>query len=114
VEGVSFVNPPTYALNINAFWSSGCGSGGVGSDATVSSVKVIGWNFRTDGVFAGRGATIEDSFFKVNDDTIKIFQSNTLVQRCTIWQLDNGQSFMMSWITQTDESNITVQVKQPH
>jgi hypothetical protein len=112
VEGVTFVNPPTYALSINAFWNTGCGGdgagGGAGRGVQISNVKVIAWYFLTDGVFAGRDAIIEDSFFKVNDDAIKIFQSNTLVRRCTVWQLDNGQCFMMSWITPTDESNITV------
>lgn len=59
-------------------------------------------------MFAGRDAVIEDSFFKVNDDAVKLFQSNLMVRRVVVWQEDNGQSFMLSWITPTNESNITV------
>ena len=73
------------------------------------NIKAMSWYYTTDGVMAGRDALIEDAFLKVNDDALKIFQSNTLVRGCTVWQLDNGMPFMMSWTTPTDESNITVQ-----
>ena len=33
---------------------------------------------------------------------------STLWERNVIWQEDNGQSFMLSWITATNERNITV------
>ena len=108
IEGVTGVNAPTYNFQINAFWDTACGQAGSGRGATVSNVKAMSWYYTTDGIMAGRDALIEDSFFKVNDDALKIFQSNTLVQRCTIWQLDNGMPFMISWITPTDESNIAV------
>ena len=98
IEGVTGVNAPTYNFQINAFWDTACGQAGSGRGATVSNVKAMSWYYTTDGIMAGRDALIEDSFFKVNDDALKIFQSNTLVQRCTIWQLDNGMPFMISWI----------------
>jgi hypothetical protein len=108
VEGITFANAVAYVINVNAFWSTGCGSDGAGATTTVTNVKAIAWYWLTDAVMAGKGATITDSFFKVNDDTLKLFQSDTVVQRCVIWQLDNGMPFMISWITPTDESNIAV------
>ena len=90
VEGITAVNAPTYVFNLNSFWTTGCGDH-AGSRAVVRRVKGIGWHYTSDGVFTGRDSLIEDSFFKVNDDAIKVFLSNTLVQRCTVWQLNNGQ-----------------------
>jgi hypothetical protein len=52
-------------------------------------------------------AVIQDSFFMVNDDAVKAFMGNLLVQRITIWQRDNGQPVMLSWNTPTDQSNVT-------
>ena len=56
----------------------------------------------------GRESIVQDNFVKCNDDALKIFMGSTVWQRNTIWQEDNGQSFMLSWITETDETNVTV------
>jgi hypothetical protein len=56
----------------------------------VRNVKLLGWNWLGDGVFAGRRAVVEDSFIKANDDSIKAYMSHSMFRRCTVWQLDNG------------------------
>ena len=91
-------------LELNAFWHRGCS----GTGALVENVKAIGWYFTTDGIMVGRDSVVRDSFVKCNDDSLKVFSGNTLWERNTLWQLNNGQSWMLSWITDTNERNITV------
>jgi hypothetical protein len=61
----------------------------------VRNVKLLGWNWLGDGVFAGRRAVVEDSFIKANDDSIKAYMSHSIFRRCTVWQLDNGTDSTM-------------------
>jgi hypothetical protein len=68
VEGLVIVDPPGFfirALN--------------GDHNTVLNVKTVGaWTYNTDGVPVGNNGLVEDSFFMVNDDAIKINnKSNT-------------------------------------
>eukprot|EP00035_Acanthoeca_spectabilis_P034741 m.30776 g.30776 ORF g.30776 m.30776 type:complete len:489 (+) comp6836_c0_seq2:56-1522(+) len=104
VRGVTLVNAPTYLLQVNAFWQPGCD----GSGTVVENVKLIAWHYTSDGIMVGRDSVVRDNFIKCNDDALKLFMGGTFWERNTIWQLDNGQSFMLSWITDTDERNVTV------
>ena len=64
---------------------------------------------------------VEDSFQKVNDDSTKLFNTGAVVQRCTIWQMENGCPFMLSWnendnvgfVTARDNDIIAHEKKQP-
>ena len=56
----------------------------------------------------GRASVVRNNFVKCNDDALKLFKGETLWGGNTIWQEDNGQSFMLSWITSTNERNISV------
>lgn len=103
VRGITIVNPPTYMVNINPYWTL-C----FGKRALVENVKAMGWHYTSDGIMIGRDSIVRDCFVRANDDALKLYMSNTLWERNTIWQEDNGQSFMLSWNTMTDESNITV------
>jgi hypothetical protein len=58
---------------------------------------MIGWWFSTDGVGTGANGTVEDCFFMVNDDSLKLYRSGMKVRRCVIWQLENGAPFQFSW-----------------
>jgi len=103
IKGITIVNPPTYMVNINPYWL-GCG----GTRALVEGVKAMGWHFTTDGIMVGRDSTVRGNFVRANDDSLKLYMSNTVWEKNTIWQEDNGQSFMLSWNTDSSESNITV------
>lgn len=104
VIGVTIVNAPTYLVEIGAFWQKECS----GFGATVENTKLLAWHWTTDGIMVGRGSVVRRNFVKCNDDSLKIFMGNTLWEQNTIWQEDNGQSFMLSWITPDAESNVTV------
>ena len=108
VEGITLVQAPFYNIELN------------GTGNRVNNIKAISWYSSTDGVqvsydnthngieVAGAGI-IEDSFFKVGDDAIKLFSSNLVVRRCTIWQMQNAAAFEIGDNVNLDLSNILVE-----
>jgi len=112
IRGIVAIDAPSYVFEVNPYWSAcapqavACGGRPCGTH--VSNAKAVAWRFTSDAISAGPGALVEDCFFKVNDDAVKAFQSDLLVRRVTIWQLDNGMPFMLSWNTPGDTRNITV------
>jgi hypothetical protein len=96
VEGLTLVNSPLYNILI------------YGPRNTVRNVKMISWWFSTDGAYVEEHGLIEDCFVKVNDDAFKLYESNTTVRDCVIWQLENGAPFQISWNMPTDNSRFRV------
>ncbi len=84
-EGITLANSPQYNINLD------------GRGSRIRNLKCISWWFCTDGACVGQDSTVEDSFFMVNDDALKLYQSGTTVRRCVIWQLENGAPFQLSW-----------------
>lgn len=95
-DGVTFLNSPHYNLLVR------------GRDAHVQNVKMIAWWFSTDGLGVGANSIVEDSFFKVSDDTFKLYYDNMIVRRNVVWQMDNGMVFQLSWNLNTNASGIRV------
>ena len=85
VDGPTLVDSPHYNLTI------------AGQHAVVRNVKMISWWFSTDGVGVDTHGLVEDCFFKVNDDALKLYHNDTTVRRCVIWQMENGAPFQLSW-----------------
>ncbi len=96
VEGLTLVNSPLYNILL------------YGPRNTVRNVKMISWWFSTDGAYVEDHGLIEDCFVKVNDDAFKLYESNTTVRDCVIWQLENGAPFQISWNMPTDNSGFHV------
>jgi hypothetical protein len=96
IEGVTLINSPHFNIVAEGFQN------------TVRNVKMIGWWFSTDGVDAGGRGCVEDCFFKVNDDAIKLYFSGTSVRDCVIWQLENGAPFQISWNMPSDQHGLRV------
>ena len=84
VEGITFTDPVHFCISVD-------------DDSTVRGVQCFGWWYTTDGVRAGDRSVVEDSFFKVNDDIIKVYCSDMQVRRCLIWQQTNGAPFQFTW-----------------
>jgi hypothetical protein len=84
VEGITSIMPLKYHIQ-------------VGAGAIVRHVKCFSFRHTTDGIGAERGARIEDCFFKVNDDVIKLYADDIRVARATIWHQDNGACFQLGW-----------------
>jgi hypothetical protein len=76
-----------------------------GTNNYVHNVKAISWFFNTDGLLLGGNSTVENSFFKVNDDTIKLYASNMTARNIVIWQEVNGAPMQLSWNVSSPISN---------
>lgn len=85
IEGITTVDAPRF--NIRA----------LATHTTIHNVKTMSWWFSTDGLVAGNASVIEDSFTKVNDDSIKLHWGDLVVRRNVLWQLENGGTFNLSW-----------------
>jgi len=97
VEGITLVDAPRDNLVFDGGW------------CRAQWVKFIGWFFRTDGVMGGKHLTVEDCFFKVNDDAIKLYKQQTTARRCTIWQMENGAPFQFGWNNNTNQRGFLVE-----
>ena len=96
VEGLTFVDGPRF--NVRA----------LGQYTTIHNVKTISWWYSTDGMVGGNKSLLENNFVKSNDDSIKLFWGDTIARGNTIWQLENGAPFMISWNIHEDSSTFHV------
>jgi len=97
VEGITLVDAPRDNLVFDGGWCN------------ARWVKFISWFFRTDGVMGGKHLTIEDCFFKVNDDAVKLYKQRTTARRCTIWQMENGAPFQFGWNNNRNQRGFLVE-----
>ena len=95
IEGVVLVNSPKYQVDAGYPYTN------------ISWVKAIAWGFSTDGYTGGAQSIIQNSFVKVNDDSIKPYATGTLVQNMVVWQMENGCAVMGSWNLNDNQSYIT-------
>lgn len=70
----------------------------LGSYNSVSWTKILGgWIYNCDGIAAYVNSKIKNCFIWANDDNIKIYRDNILVEDIVCWQLDNGAIFQLNW-----------------
>jgi hypothetical protein len=84
VEDVTFTDPVHFCVS-------------TGDDSLVRGIQCFGWWYTTDGVRAGDRSVVEDCFFKVNDDVVKLYCHDLVVRRCLIWAQMNGAPFQLTW-----------------
>jgi hypothetical protein len=84
IEGITVTNPQHFCL-----LSRG--------RLTTRNVKLFGWWHQTDGWGGGDGSSIEDSFIKVNDDSVKLYVKNQIARGLVIYQQVNGAPFQLGW-----------------
>jgi hypothetical protein len=66
--------------------------------ANISRGKQVGgWYFQTDGYEMYDNFTMSDMFFHLNDDVMKLYGSNTRVNRIVVWKLENGPVIQWGW-----------------
>lgn len=96
IEGITIINAPRYCVSVS------------GDNQHCRNLKMMGWWFSTDGIGIGTNSLIENCFFKVNDDAIKLYRSNTKARNCVIWQMENGAPFQIGWNMTGLNSNFEV------
>jgi hypothetical protein len=96
IEGITLVNAPRFNVRALAQYT------------TIENVKTMSWWYSTDGLVAGNKAVVENNFVKSNDDSIKLFWGDEVVRGNTVWQLENGAPFMISWNLEQDSNTFHV------
>ncbi|MFM8803359.1 MAG: hypothetical protein ACKOK8_05545, partial [Planctomycetia bacterium] len=97
VEGITIIDAPSYNLNLTGRF-------------TVRNVKLLSWNYSTDGV-GGTGGTalIENCFFKVNDDVFTLYWSDRTLRNLVVWKQMNQAVFQLGYGYSQRVKNILVE-----
>jgi polygalacturonase len=84
IEGVTIIEPNGYCLKVNDRYNG-----------RVKNVKCLAYRYSTDGVGASYGprSTVQNCFFKQNDDTIVLYSSNAFYEDVVLFAQANGASF---------------------
>lgn len=70
----------------------------LGTDNIVDWTKIVGgWIYNCDGIAAYEGSKIRHCFIWANDDNIKVYRDNIIVEDIVCWQLDNGAIIQLNW-----------------
>ncbi len=81
----------------------------MGDHSLVDNVKMFGYNYNNDGIVAGIHSKVLHTFFKVNDDHMKLYNDDIFVQYCTFYAQTNGAIFQFSWGGSGPAHNCTIQ-----
>ena len=84
IYGVTVVNGRHFAIRVT-------------DDAHVQNIKLYGYRNNNDGIVAGDDSKIENSFFKCNDDHIKLYSPRMEVRNCVFYEQSNGAIFQFAW-----------------
>ena len=97
VEGITIIDAPSYNLNLTGRY-------------TVRNVKLLSWNYSTDGVGGTGGpGLVEQCFFKVNDDVFTLYESNRTLRNLVIWKQMNQAVFQLGYGYAKTVKNILVE-----
>jgi len=96
IEGITVADPKYYAIRL------------IGNKNIVSWTKVIGgWVYNCDGIGSFVGSTIKNCFVWANDDNIKVWNDDIIVEDVVLWQLNNGGAIQMGWAN-GQASNVSI------
>lgn len=70
----------------------------LGKNNFIQWSKIVGgWIWNCDGIAAWEGSVIKNCFIWANDDNLKIYEDNIVVEDIVCWQLSNGAIFQLNW-----------------
>lgn len=97
VEGVTIIDAPSYNLALTGQFA-------------VRNVKLLSWNYSTDGVGGTGGpGLVEDCFFKVNDDVFTLYWPGRTLRNLVIWKQMNQAVFQLGYGYPLTVKNILVE-----
>jgi len=70
----------------------------------MDNVKMSSWWYSTDGTITGNNSQVNNCFFKVNDDGIKVYGSYCTHDNNTMYHQVNGAPFQFSWTGQAGKN----------
>jgi len=86
IDGITVADPKYFAIRL------------IGRNNTVAWTKVIGgWVVNCDGIAVFAGSTVKNCFSWANDDNIKVYRDNILIEDVVLWHLDNAGAIQMGW-----------------
>ncbi len=91
IEGITVINPPHFCL-----LSRG--------EMIARNTKLFGWWHQTDGWGGGDNSIVEDTFMKVNDDHVKLYNKNQIARHLVIYQQINGAVLQLGWSSQSPQN----------
>lgn len=94
VEGIVSMCPPHFGITIRG-------------ECHIDNVKMTSWWYSTDGTITGDNSTVNNCFFKVNDDAIKVYGNNCTHDNNTMYHQINGAPFQFSWTGQNSKNTTT-------
>ena len=74
----------------------------------IYNAKFMGWSEESKGIFLGDSSSVDDCFFKVNNDIITFQNSNISIFNSIIWQQANGAPFQFTQKKKGEIENITI------
>ena len=96
VEGITVIKSRHFAINVGDF-------------GKIDNVKMFGYQYNNDGVSGGYHSVIENSYFKVNDDNVKLYNDDIIVRNCTFYVQTNGGIFQFGWFEQEGAKNCLIE-----
>jgi hypothetical protein len=97
VEGITIIDAPSYNLAL---------TGGF----TVRNVKLLSWNYSTDGIGGSGGpGLVEHCFCKVNDDVFTLYWPGRTLRNLVIWKQMNQAVFQLGYGYPQTVSDILVE-----
>ena len=85
IDGITIIDPGQYCIQA------------YGGRLTTTNVKCFGWWYETDGWVGGNDSKLSDSFFKVNDDVVKLYFKRYDIRDLVIYHQFNGAPFQFGW-----------------
>jgi hypothetical protein len=85
LEGITIINPGQYCIQA------------YGARLNTKNIKAMGWWYETDGWIAGNDSRLEDSFFKVYDDVVKLYFQRQIIKNLVVYKQHNGAVFQFGW-----------------
>ncbi|MDR1667806.1 MAG: hypothetical protein LBS03_08990 [Bacteroidales bacterium] len=96
IEGITVADPKYFGIRL------------IGGNNVVAWTKLIGgWVYNCDGIAAFAHSHVHHCFSWANDDNIKVYRDNILVEDMVLWQLNNGGAIQMGW-TGAQADGITI------
>ena len=97
VEGITVIDAPSYNLALTGRF-------------TVRNVKLLSWNYSTDGVGGSGGpGLVEHCFFKVNDDVFTLYWPGRTLRNLVIWKQMNQAVFQLGYGYPQEVTDILVE-----
>lgn len=88
--GVTFMEPPYHSFvvynNEDTF------------EMHVENFKMVGsWYWQTDGIEIYTDGVMKNTFFHSNDDVLKVYHSNLIINNTVVWKNENGPVIQWGW-----------------